>query len=211
MGELTGLYPALVTDLVDPDRLGRVQVSLPGIGHVGDGLRVWATLLSPYADDDQGFQALPEVGSQVVVAFEAGSEHRAYVLGACWNGKEQLPTPATRTNDKRVLKTRSGSVLEFDDTQGAAKVTVKTSGGHSLVLDEGSQQVTLQHANGFGLTLSASGSVQIQANADVTINAPAGLTVNASTATFSGLISCQTLQTNAVISSSYTPGAGNVW
>jgi uncharacterized protein involved in type VI secretion and phage assembly len=210
MSGLTGLYPALVTDLVDPDRLGRVQVSIPSLGQTGSGLRVWATLLTPYADDDQGFQALPEVGSQVVVGFEAGSEHRAYVVGACWNGREQLPTPATRTNDKRVLKSRSGAVLEFDDTAGAAKVTVRTSSGHRLVLDDGAQEVTLQHANGFGLTLSASGSVQLTANADVTITATA-VTVNAPTATFSGLVVCQGLQTPSVVSASYTPGAGNVW
>jgi hypothetical protein len=29
--------------------------------------------------------------------------------------------------------------------------------------------------------------------------------------TFSGLVKCDVLQTNAVISASYTPGAGNVW
>ena len=76
-----GLYPAIVTDIVDTDRLSRVQVSFPWLGDDGDRVRAWATLLTPYADDDQGFVALPEVGTQVVVGFEAGDLHRPYVVG----------------------------------------------------------------------------------------------------------------------------------
>ena len=70
-----GLYPAIVTDIVDPDRLGRVQVSFPWLGSDGDGVRAWATLVAPYADDNKGFVALPEVQTQVVVGFEAGDLH----------------------------------------------------------------------------------------------------------------------------------------
>ena len=54
-------------------------------------MRAWATLLTPYADDEQGFEVLPEVDTQVVVAFEAGDLRRPYIVGSCWNGKETLP------------------------------------------------------------------------------------------------------------------------
>ena len=83
-----GLYPALVADIVDPEHLGRVQVRFPWLGEAGQDVRAWATLLSPYADNDQGLLALPEVDSQVVVGFEAGNLRRPYVVGACWNGRE---------------------------------------------------------------------------------------------------------------------------
>src|SRR3712207_2132526 len=108
-----GLYPALVTDIVDPDRLGRVQVRFPWLGDTRADVRSWATLLSPYADDDQGFVALPAVGTQVVVGFEAGDLGRPYVVGSCWNGRERMPVTPTRPNDKRVLKSRTGAGLEF--------------------------------------------------------------------------------------------------
>ena len=96
-----GLYPAIVTDIVDPDRLSRIQVRFPWLGQDGDSVRAWATLLSPYADDDQGFLVLPAVDSQVVVAFEAGDLRRAYILGAAWNGKESLPVKPAEPNNKR--------------------------------------------------------------------------------------------------------------
>ena len=77
-----GVYPAIVTALVDPESLGRIEVRFPWLGQEGDSeVRAWATLLSPYADDDQGFQALPEVDSQVVVAFERAEKPLEVVLG----------------------------------------------------------------------------------------------------------------------------------
>ena len=102
-----GVYPALVTDLVDPDGLGRVQVRFPWLGTDGDrDVRAWATLCSPYADDDQGLQILPEVGSQVVVAFEAGNIRRPYVARRRLERQGKLPQSPDSANNIRVLRTR---------------------------------------------------------------------------------------------------------
>ena len=121
---LFGVYPAIVETLVDPDGLGRVEVSLPWLGdRDGDGaVTAWPTLGTPYADEDQGLEIVPEKGSQVLVAFEAGDARRPYVLGACWNGRARLPEAPTAANDKRVLRTREGSLLEFDDDGVAGAV-----------------------------------------------------------------------------------------
>jgi uncharacterized protein involved in type VI secretion and phage assembly len=206
-----GLYPAIVTDIVDPDRLSRVQVRFPWLGEGGADVRSWATLLAPYADDDQGFVALPAVDTQVVVGFEAGDVRRPYVVGACWNGREMMPVTPTKPNNKRVLKTRSGSVLEFDDTDGAPKVTLSTRNGHKVVLDEGARQLAVTHQDGSTVTFTASGQVQVRANATVDITA-AALNVHAATAVFDGMVTCTNLTASVgVVSPSYTPGAGNVW
>ena len=37
------------------------------------------------------------------------------------------------------------------------------------------------------------------------------VTVDAGMSRFSGVVQCDTLITNSVVSSSYTPGAGNIW
>jgi len=212
MTEHFGVYPALVTSIEDPDALGRVEVQFPWLGRGGSGdVRAWATLCTPYADDDQGFEMLPAVGTQVVVAFEAGELTRPYVIGACWNGREALPETPRASNDLRLIKSRAGSKLVFDDTQGAAKVTLTMAGGHTLELDDAAQEVTLRHANGSSIVIDAAGTVRITANATVDVNATA-LNVHAPVATFDGLVNCQTIVcTTGVVSPSYTPGAGNVW
>ncbi len=207
-----GVYPAIVTDIVDRDSLGRIQVKFPWLGRTGeDDVRAWATLLSPYADDDQGIEVLPAVDTQVVVAFEAGDLRRPYIIGAAWNGSESQPEAPASPNDKRLWKSRAGSLLEFDDTDGAAKVTVSMQSGHKLVLDDAAQQVTLTHSNGCVVKMDIAGKISIQANSMVDVTAPT-LNVHAATANFDGLINCTTLVAkSAVVSPSYTPGAGNIW
>lgn len=206
-----GVFPAIVTDIVDPERLGRIQVKFPWLGAGGDSVRAWATLLTPYADDDQGFEVLPAVDTQVVIGFEAGDLRRPYILGSAWNGKEALPEPPAAPNNKRLIKTRSGSLLEFDDTEGAAKVTLSMKSGHKVVLDDSAQEVTVEHANGCFIKLNVAGQVQIQANATVEITASA-VNVHAPVATFDGIINCTTLiASSGVVSPAYTPGAGNIW
>ena len=206
-----GVYPALVTDLVDPAGLGRVQVRFPWLGTDGDAdVRAWATLCSPYADADQGLLALPEVGSQVVVAFEAGDPRRPYVIGAAWNGQETLPHPPEQANDVRLLRSRADSRLEFDDARGGAAVRLRMRSGHEVVLDDVAQEVTVRHATGAVVRLTPT-SVEVQANATVQVTSPM-VKVDAAVATFSGLVKVGTLiAEQAVISPAYTPGAGNVW
>ena len=200
-----------MTNIVDPQSVGRIQVKFPWLGNDGERVRALATLLSPYADDDQGLEILPSVDTQVVVAFEAGQLGRPYIVGACWNGVESLPETADDPNNKRLLKSRSGSLLEFDDTDGAEKVTVSMQSGHKVVLDNSAQSVTVTHSNGCTITMDVSGKIAVQANSSVDVTAPV-LNVHAATANFDGMINCTTLIASAsVVSPSYTPGAGNVW
>ena len=206
-----GVYPALVTDLVDPDGLGRVQVRFPWLGTDGDrDVRSWATLCSPYADDQQGLEILPEVGSQVVVAFEAGNIRRPYVLGAAWNGKAKLPQSPDSANNIRVLKTREKSKLEFDDTKGAPKITLTTNRGHRIVLDDGATELTIQHSGGSVISINAAGVIRIQSTLSVDVQATT-VNVTSPMSTFSGIVKAQTVIADAfVVSPAYTPGVGNL-
>jgi uncharacterized protein involved in type VI secretion and phage assembly len=201
-----GLYPAIVSDIVDPEKLGRIKVRLPTLG---DGMFAWATLLSPYAEDGQGFQALPSVDTMVVVGFLAGDPDHPYIVGAAWNGKEAQPLTPERRNDKRSLVTRSGSRLEFDDAQGSAKITLSMQTGHSVELDEGARRITVRHADGATVVLD-SANITVTANASVTVNA-ATVDLNAPTVNCSGHVNCVSLTTGSITSALYSPGAGNIW
>jgi len=206
-----GVYPALVTDLVDQAGLGRVEVQFPMLGQDGNrDVRAWATMCTPYADDDQGLLILPEVGSQVVVAFEAGNFSRPYVLGSSWNGKAQLPHAAEQANNIRLIQSRSKSKIEFDDTAGAPKVSIIMEAGHRIVLDESAHEVTIQHSNGSLIRMTVAGVIEIQSTLSVDVTA-AQVNVTAAMSTFSGIVQCSTLIADAfVVSPAYTPGVGNL-
>jgi uncharacterized protein involved in type VI secretion and phage assembly len=204
-----GLYPAFVTNLVDQKSLGRIEVRLPWLGTDGDGqVRAWATLCTPYADGNQGLEILPEVGSQVVVGFEAGNLRRPYIVGAAWNGQEALPDTPDAANNLRVLQSRSGSRLEFDDsTPPTVSITMRS--GHKVVLDDDADEITITHAQGCSITLTAT-NIEINANVSVEITAPE-LSVTAAMSTFSGVVQAETVVAESfVISPAYTPGVGNL-
>jgi uncharacterized protein involved in type VI secretion and phage assembly len=207
-----GVYPALVTDIVDREELGRIEVRFPTLGAEGDrDVRAWATLCTPYADNDQGLAILPEVGSEVVAAFEAGNFRRPYIVGSAWNGQAALPHPPEAANNIRMLRSRGDSRLEFDDTAGALKLSITMSAGHKVVLDDATKEITVQHQNGCSIRITAAGAVEIQANSQISLTAPA-LNVHSAVASFDGVVKCTTLQASVLVSSpAYTPGAGNLW
>jgi len=214
-----GLFPATVAKLAgDPEKRQRIKINLDWLPHPeGEGpITAWATVVTPYADTDQGLRILPEIGSTVVVGFQAGYPDRPYVLGGTWNGVAPMPDEPTDENDLRVLRTRSGTRLEFDDTPGAVAVRLSVAGPdgpmHRLTLDDGAGTITIESASGATVTLTADGGVKVDATSTVDISA-AMLTVDAEMSTFSGTVTCDTLIATGggVVSPAYTPGLGNVW
>src|SRR5258708_23708885 len=99
-----GVYPAIVTDIVDKKNLGRIEVKFLWLGADGANVRAWATLCSPYADDDQGLEVLPEKDTEVLVAFEAGHLRRPYIIGSTWNGSQKMPQAPAAANHIPALK-----------------------------------------------------------------------------------------------------------
>jgi uncharacterized protein involved in type VI secretion and phage assembly len=215
-----GVYPGVVADVQDPLAQGRVLVQLPFLAS-GDaaGAQAWARLATMMAGADRGTWFIPEVGDEVLVAFLAGDPSRPFVIGALWNGRDAPPETMDAQNNIRSITSRSGHRVLLDDTQGAEKVEVETQGGHRLTLDDAAGgSITLTHNNGVKLKMDVVGNVEITANVKVTITAPAQLSVSAGMvqvdagmSNFSGVVRCDTLITNSVVSPSYTPGAGNVW
>ncbi len=104
----------------------------------------------------------------------------------------------------------------MDDNDGQETFIVETPGGQKMTLKDGPGSVEIVDSNGNSVKLESSG-ITITASAKVTVNAgtvevSAGMvTVNAGMSKFSGVVQCDTLITNSVVSASYTPGAGNIW
>ena len=205
-----GVYPAMVTKLVDPPRQGQVQVRFPSLGTDGDtDVRTWASLVSPYADGGHGLEILPDVGTQVLVAFASGQFGEAYILGACWNGKAAPPESATEANNLRLLRSRTDSALTFDDTAGAEKVTITMKSGHRIELDNQRGEVVIKHSKGPVITMTNAGEIKMNCTT-VDVTAPQ-VNVHAATSTFDGVINCTTLNASVGVTSPlYSIGVGNL-
>jgi uncharacterized protein involved in type VI secretion and phage assembly len=121
----------------------------------------WAPCARPMAGDGMGFYALPERGDQVLVAFAQGDLSRPYVLGALWTDRAAPPVRNEGHNDLRVITSRAGHTIVFDDTDDTGRLIVQDSGGSTITLDATDGSVTI-HAEK-DLTITAGGTISIEA------------------------------------------------
>jgi len=218
-GRWYGVFPALVTDIKDPDGQGRVKISLPWAPDTdGAKYEAWARLATMMGGNNRGSWFVPDVNDEVLVAFEAGNPRRPFVVGCLWNGKDAPPESMDGggNNYKKVLRSRNGVKVTLDDQDGQEKLILETPGGQKITMKDGPGAVEIVDSNGNSVKLETAG-ITVTASAKVTINASqveisAGMvTVNAGMSKFSGVVQADTVISNSVISASYTPGAGNIW
>lgn len=218
-GRWYGVFPALVTDIRDPQGQGRVKVVLPWSADTGsDRYEVWARLSTMMAGNNRGAWFIPDVNDEVLVAFENGDPRIPFVIGALWNGQDAPPESmdGAGNNYTKVIRSRNGVKITLNDQDGQEQFVVETPGGQKITLKDGPGSVEVQDSNGNSIKLESAG-VTVTASAKVTINAStvevsAGMvTVNAGMSRFSGVVQADTVISNNVISATYTPGAGNIW
>lgn len=218
-GRWYGVYPALVSDIRDPDGQGRVRLTLPwSPDTAGDRYEVWARVATLMGGNNRGSWFIPDVNDEVLIVFEGGDPRRPYVIGGLWNGSD--PPPETMdgagNNYRKVIRSRNGVKVTLDDTTAQERLTLETPGGQKVTLKDGPGSVFVEDSNGNSLKLEPSG-VTVTASSKVTVSASlvevsAGMvTVNAGVSKFSGVVQADTIISNSVISASYTPGAGNIW
>src|SRR5687768_5814754 len=80
-----GVYPAIVTDIKDPDGQGRVKVKLPWSPDPDGGYSAWARLAVLMAGRDRGTWFVPDTDDEVLVALAAGDPRQPFVVGCLWN------------------------------------------------------------------------------------------------------------------------------
>jgi len=130
-----GVEIAIVTNVQDPEKLGRVKVCFPRLP--GKPESDWCRVAQPAAGAGRGFYWLPQVSDEVLIAFERGEAHRPYVIGSLWNGVDKPMSAAyTDDNSKMMIQTKSGHQIILDDKQGEEKIIIADkSGSRTLTFD----------------------------------------------------------------------------
>jgi uncharacterized protein involved in type VI secretion and phage assembly len=218
-GLFYGAYPALVRDIKDPDGQGRVKVALPWSPD-GDGAayEAWARLATMMAGNNRGTWFIPDVGDEVLVVFAGGDPRQPFVIGSLWNGQDKPPASMDGggRNFVKKIRSRNGVSVTLDDKDGQETLTLETPGGQKVTLKDGPGMVEIRDSNGNSVKLEPSG-ITVTASAKVTVSASmvevtaGSVNVNSGMSSFSGVVKCATLITQSVVSTSYTPGAGNIW
>lgn len=210
---------AVVTDVDDPDNLGRVKIKLLSYdGPEGQDGPIWARVAVAVAGASRGAFMLPDVNDEVLVSFVGGDPRRPIVIGSLWNGKDR-PTEelGSRGVDRWTFTSKDGTrVAITEESSGSAKVTIDVPGGVSAELNQSGGGKLEVKAAGSTVTIDTSGvkvdtPAQVQINASTVTVTASLVSVDAPTVNFSGIVNCPTIVATTVVGTTYTPGAGNVW
>jgi len=156
-----------VSDVSDPENQGRVRLTLPWLSD--DYVSGWARTVHLGAGKDRGFQVLPEVGDEVLVAFEQGCIDRPVVLGGLYNGIDTPPSGpidvvdgGTGQIDRRSFVSRKGHRIDLVDASGGDGIRATTAGDKlTLIMDQSQTSITVK----------SDGTVTIEGSKGITIDA----------------------------------------
>jgi uncharacterized protein involved in type VI secretion and phage assembly len=170
-----GIAIATVININDTAMLGRIQIRLSS----APGLEPWASVASPMAGFAHGWYSMPQIGDQVIIAFNNGDINEPYVIGSLWNTIRRPPiTLPSDSLNKRILRTPLGHMIEFDDIAQTLKITSTTQQKISMDPESVEIQAGLGAAS---IQVSTTGSIKINSTTSIELNAPK-ITINGASA-----------------------------
>ena len=170
---IPGVVVATVSNIDDPDGLGRAKVKFPWMGENYES--DWVNIAMPLAGNNTGFFFIPSVGDVVLVAFDHGDVNRPFILGSLWNKKAKPPGTSQDAKNKIFrLRTAEGNEIVFCDESNQAnrKVEIRTGSGQCIIL--GSQKIEIKDKEGKdSICIDAQAhSVKIESSNKISIKAP---------------------------------------
>ncbi len=183
-GRFYGVAVGVVTNIKDPEGLGRVKVKFPWLSEKDESY--WARVVTPMAGKERGIYFLPEVEDEVLVVFERGDIEFPYILGGLWNGKDKPPlSNDDGKNNQRMLKSRSGHTIVLDDTENGEKIVIsdKTQ-KNTIEIDSKNNTMTLAVEKDLIVKVKGEISVEedliVKAKGKISVEASEGLDIKCS-------------------------------
>jgi uncharacterized protein involved in type VI secretion and phage assembly len=158
---VTGVQIAIVTNIVHDNGDYRIKVRYPALPNGGSSGEEshWCRIISYMAGKDRGTFWLPEVEDEVLVAFCSGDIDQPVVLGGLWNGMDKAiysnkdaagkvtdnafqGKHEAKKNDLRVMRSRVGHQLIFNDNADEPRVALHSNKKHRIVLDDKGNEPT---------------------------------------------------------------------
>lgn len=136
-----GVVIGVVTNNLDPLQMGRVKVRFPHLGNLPPVLSNWCRIASQSGGMMSGSYFIPDINTEVLVAFEHGDINYPYILGTLWNNIDRPPKPTAAVVIggkviERVIQTPMGLKMVMSDMPGKMGIILSDKLGlNSIELD----------------------------------------------------------------------------
>lgn len=147
--KIYGITTGVVKENWDKDKKypGMVKVEF-FLGEKGKTLTNWIRVAQPYAGNGYGQFWLPEVGDEVILAFNHGELTNPFVIGSLWNNKDKIPEKtATEKNTVKRIKTKGGHEIVFEEEEKKERLEIHTPGKLKITLEDEKKVITIQDEN----------------------------------------------------------------
>jgi hypothetical protein len=160
-----GKYRGMVTQNVDPERRGRLQVSVSDVSIIPG---TWAMPCVPIAGPQMGMFVIPPVNAGVWVEFEQGDSNYPIWVGCWWGTTLEVPATAALTPPLIpvvVVQTpATQTALVMCDVPVPPMVTggiMLKSGASYITVDPTGVTITAPKININGLTIVNAGALTV--------------------------------------------------
>lgn len=132
-----GKYRGVVTQNIDPKKIGRVLVEVPDV--LGPGLSSWAMPCLPMAGLQAGMFVVPPMQSGVWVEFEQGDADFPIWVGSFWGNAGEVPALAAATPPAIgviALQTQLQNTLMLSDEPGIGGFQLMTTSKAMITVND---------------------------------------------------------------------------
>ncbi len=151
-----GKYRGTVVNNVDPNQIGRIQVSVPDVSGVAP--TSWAMPCMPYGGINAGMFAIPAIGTGVWIEFEQGDPDYPIWVGTYWGSASEMPNLAQTApvpTPAVTIQTPLNNGLVIADAlgpTGVGGITLKSAGGATIAVND--IGITIDNGKGASITLT---------------------------------------------------------
>lgn len=195
--KLSGIYPGLVVNNVDPLKKAQLQIRVPqifggntGLERIPDIALPWAKPCVPTSNFNSGFLSIPEVGSSVWVMFIGGDKREPVWLG-CVVTNIDINTEFTEgyapDPQVHIWKSPLQNSIRLSDVPPIPKLLLDTPGDteHNSGLSHKMSSITTMDLSSADISSASVFSTKINAGSSIGIIAGTTLTAAAVSALFS--------------------------
>ncbi|NDV64654.1 type VI secretion system Vgr family protein [Bacteroides sp. 224] len=161
--------PAIVTANDDPKNQGRVKVRF--FWQPESESSNWIRVQTPDAGKSEifprnrGFVFIPETDDHVMIGYQDGDPSRPYVMGSLFH--RDNTKGAAEDNTIKTISTKSGHVIEFNDSVNAETIKIKDKNANEILFDTRSKTITVSALEQINLV---SKTIHIDASEDFIVS-----------------------------------------